>query len=93
MLQIIDSCNSMAVQSSHNSAVKALQIELKKIMDEPVEGFRVSLSNESNMFGWDVVIFGPPGTLYEGGYFKVGMQRRIECLLLLSFFSTTSLLV
>jgi len=56
---------------SSNGAVRALQLELKKIMEEPVEGFRVKLANEDNVFGWDVAIFGPPGTLYEGGYFKV----------------------
>jgi len=55
----------------HTSAVKALQLELKKINDEPVEGFQVRLVKDSNLFEWQVAIFGPPGTLYEGGYFKV----------------------
>jgi len=53
------------------SAVRALQLELKKINDEPVEGFQVRLANDDNIFEWQVAIFGPPGTLYEGGYFKV----------------------
>ena len=52
------------------SAVKALQLELKKINDEPVEGFQVRLANDDNIFEWQVAIFGPPSTLYEGGYFK-----------------------
>jgi len=55
----------------HTSAVRALQLELKKINDEPVEGFQVRLANDDNIFEWQVAIFGPPGTLYEGGYFKV----------------------
>jgi len=54
-----------------SGAVKTLQQEMKKIMTEPVEGFQVKLVNESNIFDWEVAIFGPPGTLYEGGYFKV----------------------
>jgi ubiquitin-conjugating enzyme E2 R len=58
-------------QSPPSSAIRALQLELKKIEEEPVEGFRVSLSDEDNFFEWGVAIFGPPGTLYEGGYFKV----------------------
>ena len=58
-------------QSPTSSAVRALQLELKKIQEEPVEGFRVTLSNDDNFFEWEVAIFGPPGTLYEGGYFKV----------------------
>lgn len=60
----------MAV-SPIGGAVKALQLELKKIQEEPVEGFRVNLINDENLFEWEVAIFGPPGTLYEGGYFKV----------------------
>lgn len=55
-----------------SSAVRALQLELKKIAEEPVEGFKVRLAQEDNIFEWEVAIFGPPGTLYEGGYFKVG---------------------
>lgn len=53
-----------------NSALRALTVEFKSIQDEPVEGFRVNLVNEDNMFEWEVAIFGPPETLYQGGYFK-----------------------
>jgi len=58
-------------QSPTSSAVRALQLELKKMKNEPVEGFRISLADDDNIFEWEVAIFGPPGTLYEGGYFKV----------------------
>lgn len=58
-----------------NSALKALQVEYKSIETDPVEGFRVKL-NDDNLFEWLVAIFGPPSTLYQGGYFKV------SCLLL-----------
>ena len=54
-----------------SAALRALSLELKKIHDEPVEGFTVTLPNEANLFEWEVAIFGPPETLYEGGYFKV----------------------
>ena len=57
--------------SQPSGAVRALQLELKKLNDEPVEGFQVRLVNDDNIFEWQVAIFGPPGTLYEGGYFKV----------------------
>jgi len=56
------------------SAVRALQLELKKIAEEPVEGFRVRLVHDDSIFEWEVAIFGPPGTLYEGGYFKALMK-------------------
>jgi len=49
-------------------------MELKGLQNEPVEGFRVKLLNEDNLFQWQVAIFGPPGTLYEGGYFKAIMD-------------------
>ena len=58
-------------QSPTSGAVKALQLELKKIMGEPVEGFQVKLIDDDNLFEWEVAIFGPPTTMYEGGYFKV----------------------
>jgi len=57
-----------------SSAVRALQLELRKLTEEPVEGFTVNVPDESNLFEWDVAIFGPPGTLYEGGYFKAHMS-------------------
>ncbi|XP_065573510.1 ubiquitin-conjugating enzyme E2 R2-like isoform X1 [Artemia franciscana] len=53
-----------------SSASRALQLEYRSLQEEPVEGFRVKM-NEENMFEWDVAIFGPPDTLYQGGYFKV----------------------
>lgn len=53
------------------SAVRSLQQEMKKIQEEPVEGFIVRLPDDSDIFLWEVAIFGPPETLYEGGYFKV----------------------
>nr|CAH8825974.1 unnamed protein product [Trichobilharzia regenti] len=56
------------------SAVKALQKELKDLSEFPVEGFKVMVSEEENLFVWDVAIFGPPMTLYEGGYFKARLS-------------------
>lgn len=53
-----------------NAAVKALQLEMKNISKDPIEGVLIELQDESNMFEWSVGVFGPPKTLYEGGYFK-----------------------
>ena len=60
----------MAAQPS-SSAVRALALEYKTIQEEPVEGFRIKLTNDDILFDWEVAIFGPPETLYQGGYFKV----------------------
>ena len=47
------------------------------VQDDPLEGIRSKLVNDENMFEWEVALFGPPETLYEGGYFKVrlGMSK------------------
>ncbi|KAF7414693.1 hypothetical protein HZH68_003182 [Vespula germanica] len=61
-----------------SSALRALALEYKSLQEEPVEGFRVKLVNEDNMFEWEVAIFGPPDTLYQGGYFKTDMSKNNE---------------
>lgn len=66
-----------------SSALRALALEYKSLQEEPVEGFRVKLVNEDNMFEWEVAIFGPPDTLYQGGYFKVPLPPFLFLLLLL----------
>lgn len=58
-----------------SSAVRALALEYKSLQEEPVEGFRVKLLNDDNLFEWEVAIFGPPDTLYQGGYFKVSINQ------------------
>ncbi|CAO1382954.1 unnamed protein product [Diamesa serratosioi] len=58
----------------NSSAVRALALEYKSLLEEPVEGFRVKLVNDDNLFEWAVGLFGPPETLYQGGYFKAHMK-------------------
>ena len=62
---------SMAASSNASSAVRALALELKNLQDDPLEGIQSRLVNEDNIFEWEVALFGPPDTLYQGGYFKV----------------------
>jgi len=61
-------------QQPTSSALRALALEYKSLQEEPVEGFRVKLANDDNLFEWEVAIFGPPDTLYQGGYFKAHMK-------------------
>merc|ERR1719226_110835 len=56
------------------SAIRALALEYKGLSEDPVEGFRVKLVNEEDMFVWEVALFGPPDTLYQGGYFKAHIK-------------------
>ncbi|CAJ0949241.1 unnamed protein product [Ranitomeya imitator] len=60
------------------SSQKALLLELKGLQEEPVEGFRVTLVDEADLYNWEVAIFGPPNTFYEGGYFKARLKFPID---------------
>uniref|UniRef100_A0A673ZH33 Ubiquitin-conjugating enzyme E2R 2 n=1 Tax=Salmo trutta TaxID=8032 RepID=A0A673ZH33_SALTR len=60
------------------SSHKALMLELKSLQEEPVEGFRITPVEESDLYNWEVAIFGPPNTLYEGGYFKAHIKFPVD---------------
>ena len=45
--------------------------ELKYLRQTPVEGCLVQLGPDDNIMEWGVSIFGAPGTIHTGGYFKV----------------------
>lgn len=66
-----------------SSALRALALEYKSLQEEPVEGFRVKLLGEDNLFEWEVAIFGPPDTLYQGGYFKVSLNTNDNIIIIL----------
>ena len=38
----------------NSSAVRALALEYKSLHEDPVEGFRVKLLNDENLFEWSV---------------------------------------
>lgn len=40
----------------NSSAVRALALEYKGLQEEPVEGFRVKLLNDENLFEWSVSV-------------------------------------
>ena len=45
----------------------ALTSELAK---NPIDLVSVGLADDSNLFDWEILVMGPDGTLYEGGFFK-----------------------
>eukprot|EP01098_Paradermamoeba_levis_P002291 TRINITY_DN12690_c0_g1_i1.p1 TRINITY_DN12690_c0_g1~~TRINITY_DN12690_c0_g1_i1.p1 ORF type:complete len:172 (+),score=38.55 TRINITY_DN12690_c0_g1_i1:110-625(+) len=61
----------MSASSNKNRAALLLQRQLKDLTKSPVEGFSAGLVDEGNIFEWQIMIIGPPDTLYEGGFFKV----------------------
>ncbi|XP_036730508.1 ubiquitin-conjugating enzyme E2 R1-like [Balaenoptera musculus] len=60
------------------SSQKGLLLELKGLQEEPVEGFRVTLVDEGDLYNWEVAIFGPPKTYYEGVCFKARLKFPID---------------
>ncbi|KAF6721419.1 Ubiquitin-conjugating enzyme E2 R1 [Oryzias melastigma] len=60
------------------SSQKALMLEMKSLQEEPVEGFKITLVDESDLYNWEVAIFGPPNTHYEGGYFKARIKFPVD---------------
>ena len=64
-----------------SSSTKILQSEFKKLQEQPVEGFTIGLVDDCDVYQWRVGLYGPPETLYAGGYFKV------SCCLVKFFFS------
>lgn len=51
-------------------------MEFKALQREPVEGFLVTIQDE-DFYTWQVAIFGPPDTPYQGGYFKVCKYKKL----------------
>ena len=71
----MSSGSASVTAAASSSAVRALALELKSLQEDPLEGIRSRLVNEDNLFEWEVALFGPPDTLYQGGYFKVRQNK------------------
>lgn len=58
-----------------NKPFKALffnvQIELAR---NPPDGVSVGLGDDENIFQWELMVVGPPDTLYEGGFFSAKLN-------------------
>jgi len=53
-----------------SQAALLLMKQLKELNKNPDCGFSAGLVDETNPFEWQVILSGPPDTLYEGGVFK-----------------------
>ena len=60
--------------SAKSRAIKVLSQELKNFQESPLEGMETKLISDSDLFKWEVCIFGPPDTILQGGYFKAHME-------------------
>lgn len=48
-----------------------IPLELNK---NPIDLVSVGLTDDDNLYDWEILIMGPDGTLYEGGFFKAKLQ-------------------
>jgi ubiquitin-protein ligase len=55
-------------------ATELLRRQLLDLSRNPPDGVSVGLGEDDNMFVWEVMIVGPPDTLYEGGLFKAKLE-------------------
>ncbi|KAH8852073.1 Ubiquitin-conjugating enzyme E2 G1 isoform 2 [Schistosoma japonicum] len=51
-----------------------LKKQLCELSKSATEGFSAGLVDDDNIFKWQVLIMGPPDTLYEGGYFRAELH-------------------
>ncbi|KAI8808644.1 ubiquitin-conjugating enzyme/RWD-like protein [Cladochytrium replicatum] len=54
-----------------------LKRQLKELSSNPVPGFSAGLADD-NIYEWDVLIMGPEGTLFEGGFFKARLSFPVD---------------
>mmetsp|Transcript_5404 Transcript_5404/g.11745 ORF Transcript_5404/g.11745 Transcript_5404/m.11745 type:complete len:168 (+) Transcript_5404:181-684(+) len=47
-----------------------LKRQLHELAKNPIDLVSVGLADESNVYDWEILIMGPDGTLFEGGFFK-----------------------
>merc|ERR1711988_184218 len=61
------------IQRMSSLASKMLSKELMRLAKDPVPGFTVEPASD-DLYTWIVGMFGPPDTIYQGGYFKARMK-------------------
>jgi len=64
--------------SGGNYGAILLRNQLRELTRNPVDGFSVGLVDDSNIYEWQCMMEGPPGTDYEGGYFPVNLSFPVE---------------
>jgi ubiquitin-conjugating enzyme E2 G1 len=47
---------------------------LSELTRNAPDGVSVGLGDDENIFNWELMIVGPPDTLYEGGFFQAKLE-------------------
>eukprot|EP01038_Epipyxis_sp_PR26KG_P007680 gene7680-10450_t len=58
--------------SSYGSEL--LRRQFLELSRNPPDGVSVGLGEDDNIFNWELMIIGPPDTLYEGGFFNAKLD-------------------
>ncbi|GAA5843056.1 hypothetical protein JCM11251_002718 [Rhodosporidiobolus azoricus] len=57
-----------------SSAALQLTRQLNQLRKNPVEGFSAGLVDDDDVFVWEITIFGPADTLYEGAFLRAQLH-------------------
>lgn len=66
--------NFMLDSVTHRMLIRFNLYKRAELNKNPVEGFSAGLIDDNDIYQWEVLIIGPPDTLYEGGFFKAHLQ-------------------
>ena len=59
---------------SAGPGAELLRRQLIELSRNAPEGVSVGLGEDENIYAWEVMIVGPPDTLYEGGFFQAKLD-------------------
>lgn len=59
---------------SSSYGAELLRRQFIELSRNPPDGVSVGLGDDENIFKWELMIVGPPDTLYEGGFFAAGLD-------------------
>jgi len=59
---------------SSSYGAELLRRQLIELSRNPPDGVSVGLGDDENIFHWELMIVGPPDTLYEGGFFAAKLE-------------------
>ncbi|CAL2036843.1 unnamed protein product [Caenorhabditis brenneri] len=65
--RFIDACYSISQMEQSSLLLKKQLADMRRV---PVDGFSAGLVDDNDIYKWEVLVIGPPDTLYEGGFFK-----------------------
>jgi len=54
----------------HLDYLSPIFVSLPELNKNPIDLVSVGLADDSNVYDWEIIMVGPDGTLYEGGFFK-----------------------